>query len=370
MLLETLDIKKDDIVIFSQNIFDLENNFKIIFKDDPGKKIRKIGFYDVCHFVNEYTPKNLIVYRLMTNSNDFSLHASKFGVKLFIKEEPEIIFLDPVYAIKELEEFPGTVDENLRFRIQQIGLTTLSRVDNVSNFAEIYSIDLRPYEAKYQKDKVFADAIFALNAEYNSFGAKDKKSDEIKIKQAPVIQGKTTSADKISKDISIKSNDQKNSLSAVFKNVGNQSKIMVSKVPKVEMQKELNEVSDNSELVSKQKEVKPVPGEFLNNEAEIKFIKHDISEDKNFDYKQILKMKFNKSEAKAEPTKKFPKLIKHDTEQKYPFREFLQTNINYAAEKNEDKGSHLVDIFKSPEPLKKFVEERQKEKVVLRLNKK
>ncbi len=168
MLLETLDIKKDDIVIYSQNIYDLDNNFKIIFKDDPAKKIRKIGFQDVCNFINEYTPKNLIVYRLMTNINNFSLNTSKFGFKIYIKEEPEIIYFDPVFAVKELEEYPGTVDENIRFRIQQIGLTTLSRVDNVSNFAEIYSIDLRPHEAKYQKDKVFADAIFAMNKEYDT----------------------------------------------------------------------------------------------------------------------------------------------------------------------------------------------------------
>jgi hypothetical protein len=346
MLLETLDIKKDDIVIYSQNIFDLENNFKIIFKDDIKKKTRKIGFDDVCHFVNEYTPKNLIVYRLMTNISDFSLYTSKFGVKIYISEEPEIIYFDPVFAIKELEEFPGTVDENLRFRIQQIGLTTLSRVENVSNFAEIYSIDLRPYEAKYQKDKVFADAIFALNTEYNSPVKNGKKSDDINVKPAPVVPDIHTSSDKVKKDMPIKNKDKENSLSSVFKNIRNESKIPVS-------------------------EKHPVANESGNNDEDLKFIKHDIGEDKDFDYKQILKMKFNKSDNESEPANEFPKLIKHDPEKKFAFRERLKTNANIIVKKKEKgRGEHFTDIFKSPEPLIKLVEERHKEKIVLRLNKK
>jgi len=338
MLLETLDIKKDDIVIYSQNIFDLDNNFKIIFKDDPEKKIRKIGVYDVWHFVNEYTPKNLIVYRLMTNINDFSLHTSKFGFKVYINEEPEIIYFDPVFAIRELEEYPGTVDENLRFRIQQIGLTTLSRVDNVSNFAEIYSIDLRPHEAKYQKDKVFADAIFALNVEYNSVVKNANKPKSIKVEPDPVIREQTSSVSTAKNDISIIDKDKESSLSTVFKNVRNENQIKES-----------------------------LPSDT----GDIKFIKHDIGEDKDFDYKQILKMKFTKKDDLHKPADNFPKLIKHDSENKHAFREFLKTNANPSTDKKEEKNSnHFTDIFKSPEPLIKVVEERQKEKIVLRLNKK
>lgn len=298
MLLETLDIKKDDIVIYSQNIFDLDNNFKIIFKDDPEKKVRKIGFYDVCHFVNEYSPKNLIVYRLMTNINDFSLHASKFGFKMFIKEEPEIIYFDPVFAIRELEEYPGTVDESLRFRIQQIGLTTLSRVENIANFAEIYSIDLRPYEAKFQKDKVFADAIFALDSHYNS-SAKSLRKEEVVIKPIAAGTEKPESKAKVKNDKSVN--------------------------------------------------------------------KHDISEDKDFDYNQILKMQFKEEENKADHAKEFPQMIKHEVERKRAFSEFLKTSVGQTIEKKTEERGHFTDIFKSPEPLIKLVEERKKEKVVLRL---
>jgi hypothetical protein len=363
MLLETLDIKIDDIVIYSQNIFDLENNFKIIFKDDPKKKIRKIGYYDVCHFVNEYTPKNLIVYRMMTNITAFSLHTSKFGFKVFIGEVPEIIYFDPVFAIRELEEYPGTVDENLRFRIQQIGLTTLSRVDNVPNFAEIYSIDLRPYEAKYQKDKVFADAIFALNVEYNTNNKNVKLSDNIIGKPIAVIHEKNEPSGKIKKENPDSNKTQGNSLSNVFYNVRSGSKELRSKelIPK-----------KKEEIIQREfKEEKSVAGELSRKEEDIKFIKHEIAEDKNFDYKQILKMKFIEDDYKPDAAKEFPKIIRHDSEKKYTFREFLQTNISPNVDKKkEEKGRHLTDLFKSPEPLIKLVEERQKEKIVLKLNKK
>ena len=339
MLLETLDIKKDDIVIYSQNIFDVENNFKIIFKDDPDKKVRKIGFYDVCHFVNEYTPKNLIVYRMMTNIDDFSLHTSKFGFKIFINEVSEIVYFDPIFAIKELEEYPGTVDEKLRFRIQQIGLTTISRVDNVSNFAEIYSIDLRPYEAKYQKDKVFADAIFAFNPVYNSPVQAVIKTNEPKdVHASSTSRENGISSNKTPKEAVSKEIKPGNSLSDVFKNVKKES-------------------ITNDPQISK--------------EDDIKIIKHDIKEDKDFDYTQILKMNVSLKVNNPDEKKEFPKLIRHDTEQRNAFSEFLKTSVKSTSEKSgSSPGDHLTDLFKSPVPLIKLAEERQEEKIVLRLHKK
>lgn len=75
---------------------------------------------------------------------------------------PELIYFDPVFAIRELQEYNQTANySNIRFRIQQVGLTTLNRTETAANYAEIYSIDLESSEALNQNDKVFADALFA-----------------------------------------------------------------------------------------------------------------------------------------------------------------------------------------------------------------
>ena len=65
MLLETLDTKHNDIVIYSQNIFNLETNFKIIFKDEKIKKPHSINYYEVCNYMNEPSPKVVVAYRLL-----------------------------------------------------------------------------------------------------------------------------------------------------------------------------------------------------------------------------------------------------------------------------------------------------------------
>ena len=162
MLLETLDIKQNDIVIYSQNLFNNEKNFKIVYKDDADKIAHSISYSQVCSCVNEYTPKNLIVYRLLTNIVGFEIYTAKFGYQININGNKELIFFDPVYAVRELEEYSKSIDyKQLRFRIQQIGLTTLNRLGDRANFAEIYSIDLEATEAKFQNDKVFADAIIS-----------------------------------------------------------------------------------------------------------------------------------------------------------------------------------------------------------------
>ncbi|MHB8580883.1 MAG: hypothetical protein ACYDA4_13655 [Ignavibacteriaceae bacterium] len=160
MLLETLEVKKNDVVIFSQNIFDLKKNFKIIFKDDPEKQIKNIDYAGVCNFVNEFNPKNLIVYRLLTNIKNFEIYLSKYGFVININGNPELIYFDPVFAIKELEDYSEAINHyDLRFRIQQVGLTTLNRIGELPNFAEIYCIDLEASEAKSQNDKTFAEVI-------------------------------------------------------------------------------------------------------------------------------------------------------------------------------------------------------------------
>lgn len=164
MLLETLDLLKNDVIIYSENKFDLQRNFKIIFKRSEIKTPKRIDFFEVCNFVNEPVPKNLIVYRLLTNTNDFDAFSTKYG--FFIKSDSglELIYFDPIFALNDLSNFQLKIDPNLfRFKIQQVGFTSLPSRNNEAYYGEVYAFDLRSDEAKNQNDKIFAKAIFALD---------------------------------------------------------------------------------------------------------------------------------------------------------------------------------------------------------------
>ncbi len=266
MLLETLDVKKNDIVIFSQNIFDLENNFKIIYKDDPENQIKNIGYLGVCDFVNEYNPKNLIVYRLLTNIKDFEFYLSKYGYVININGTPELIYFDPVFAIKELEDYTEAIHHyDLRFRIQQVGLTTLNRIGNLPNYAEIYSIDLQASEAKFQNDKAFVEAIFfapkkmseSLNTglkidkpkEISKRKNSTKANDEFKIFSHNIAEDKDFDYKQI-KEIKFKSSQNPPELTKLGKNAEER----ISKTKDVEIPKSLKS----------RKEERTTFGKFLN----------------------------------------------------------------------------------------------------------
>jgi hypothetical protein len=161
MLLETLDIKENDIIIYSKNIFNEENNFRIIYKDDPSNIPKKILFRDVCKFIQENSAKNIILYRLLINIDEIEIGDTKYGIFLYVHGERELFYTDPIYAVKELEEYLTDPEkETIRFRIQQVGLTSVGRVNNYPNYSEVYSVDLEAKEAKFQNDKMFAEAIF------------------------------------------------------------------------------------------------------------------------------------------------------------------------------------------------------------------
>lgn len=189
MLLETLDTKQNDIVIYSQNIFNLEKNFKIIYKDAELKKPHSISYYEVCNFINEPSPKVVIVYRLLTNLSNFSLRRSQYGFPMYVDNQPDLVFFDPVFAVKELESLSGVIDlQHLRFRIQQIGLNSLIRKGDRPNFTEIYSFDLSSKEALTQNDKIFADAIFALDSNFIDSEDAELKPQPAKKAEIPVDQ--------------------------------------------------------------------------------------------------------------------------------------------------------------------------------------
>ncbi|PKL83311.1 MAG: hypothetical protein CVV24_05660 [Ignavibacteriae bacterium HGW-Ignavibacteriae-3] len=164
MLLETLDLRTNDVLIYSQNMFNFNDSFKIIFKNEKIKTPQRITYFDVCSYVKDPSPKNLIIYRLLTNVNSLDAYSTKYGYFININGKVELIYFDPVFAIKDLRHLRFDLDpQKFRFKIQQVGLTSLTKKESEASFAEVYSFDLKAIEAQSQNDKIFADAIFAFD---------------------------------------------------------------------------------------------------------------------------------------------------------------------------------------------------------------
>ncbi|MBS3943994.1 MAG: hypothetical protein KGZ42_00715 [Melioribacter sp.] len=176
MLLETLDLKTKDVLIYSQNTFNFNDSFKIIYKNEKKKFPRRITYFDVCNYVKDPSPKNLIIYRLLTNIHHLDAYSTKYGYFIKINGRMELVYFDPIFAIKDLRHLRFELDPNrFRFKIQQVGLTSLTRWESEPDFAEVYSFDLKAIEAQNQNDKIYADAIFAIDPDYS-----EKELDESK----------------------------------------------------------------------------------------------------------------------------------------------------------------------------------------------
>ena len=168
MLLETLDLRTNDVLIYSQNVFNFNNSFKIIYKNEKNKRPKRISYFDVCAYVKDPSPKNLVIYRLLTNVNNLDAYSTKYGYFIKINGKVELVYFDPIFAIKDLRHLRFDFDpKKFRFKIQQVGLTSLTKKEAEPSFAEVYSFDLRAIEAQNQNDKIFADAIFAFDLGYN-----------------------------------------------------------------------------------------------------------------------------------------------------------------------------------------------------------
>lgn len=427
MLLETLDIKNDDIVIYSQNLFNHDKNFRIVFKDDINKESRKISYSEVCRYVNEYTPKNLIVYRLLTNVKDFEIYVPKYGFFLNINGIAEMIFFDPVYAVRELEEYSKSIDyKQLRFRIQQVGLTTLNRKDDLPNFAEIYCIDLEATEAKFQSDKVFADAIFSTSKALKS---KDNNPDFINKLAAkkPVHEiGKPAEAinrplkdDRKINDVvpGGKLNENKEVDKKTARHVNNDETKLSEflKHERIQSEKQHSVVKIERDVKPEKKET--IPGKAINVQPDrevtqdnrsansitaagdhvegIRIVRHDISEDKHFDYKEIMKINF-KGAAGLEDKKLSPGLTtqrqnillqnepkeitnilnKNEEKVQSPFGKFLNSSKSNTNDKKvtrqsgDEKVSKVLDMFKSSASANEYVKDRAGKQIVLKLDNK
>lgn len=198
MLLETLDLKTKDVLIYSQNLFNFNDSFKIIYKNEKKKRPQRISYFDVCNYVKDPAPKNLIIYRLLTNIHNLDAYSTKYGYFIKINGRMELIYFDPIFAIKDLRHLRFELDPNrFRFKIQQVGLTSLTRWESEPDFAEVYSFDLKAIEAQNQNDKIYADAIFAIDPDYSDKEIEVTEYDkdvEIEKKQ---LQGKTLPKDSI-----------------------------------------------------------------------------------------------------------------------------------------------------------------------------
>ena len=173
MLLETKNIQENDIIIYSRNSMDENYNFRIVFKNDPHTHHRIISFEHVKKLITEYFPKNLIAYRILCNFSDITIGKVNYGCVIMVDNVPELIFTDPVFAVQTIEEY---IEHNhnidFRFKIQQIGYTTLNKVEEKANFQEEFIFDLKMGEAINQNDEIFVNPII----EKRIFSRKQKKS--------------------------------------------------------------------------------------------------------------------------------------------------------------------------------------------------
>ncbi|NOX19413.1 MAG: hypothetical protein GXO87_14185 [Chlorobi bacterium] len=248
MFLETLDVRGKDFIVYSRNVFDFERNFWIVRKDKKIKNPENISFFSVCDIVKSNIPKSLVVYRLLTNIPNINAHSTKYGFFIKVETEPEVIYFDPIFALKDLNYIAAGVDTSkFRFRIQQLGLTTLNKYGEQSNYTIIYNFDLRAKEAKHQDDKVFADAIFALDEGYSSQMPKSKKRSSLKWSE-PEFENTSSSAlfDKKSKINEVKTKP-KEYFSKV--NIGSKSNTDVMREQKLKMLKKALGITINEESV-------------------------------------------------------------------------------------------------------------------------
>ncbi len=156
MLLETINIRENDIIIFSRNSMDEEYNFRIIFKNDPHAHHRLISFEHVKTLITEYFPKNLIAYQILCNFPDITISNINYGCVIMVDNIPELIFTDPVFAVQTIEEYiQHNHNIEFRFRIQQVGYTTINKVEGKANFKEEFVFDLKMDEAINQNDEIF-----------------------------------------------------------------------------------------------------------------------------------------------------------------------------------------------------------------------
>ncbi|MCX6149810.1 MAG: hypothetical protein NTX22_04730 [Ignavibacteriales bacterium] len=376
MLLETLDIKKNDVLIFSENKFDLQNNFKVCYKQKSSKKPVTISLNEVGNFINAPVPKSLIVYRLLTNQPSFNANITKYGFFLKIQGNVELIYFDPIFAIKDIEHIKNNINfETFRFKIQQVGLTSNSKMGSYLDFSEIYAFDLKAEEAKNQNDRVYAEAIFAFDI---SFSGEEAKS----VEEIPIIKNEH--------DISKLSTDS----SKVFV----RAKIDFKDKPTIEntvtVKKEIIQLKEdkNKEQVHNnveqrtEKQVSVESGTIVPKKVEPKNVDFRTKESETINFREPFNVDQGKIKEYKAVSKNIPDSNKRKNEtliqEKFSDKEKTKSSIsdflqkkkqNIKQEKNsgnsESEQNKLVDLFKSSSSLGSFLKDRGKESFILKIEK-
>ncbi|MDA3862056.1 MAG: hypothetical protein PF445_12620, partial [Melioribacteraceae bacterium] len=174
MLIESNENKSFGIIIYSENKFDFITNFTRIDKREPEIN-EHVDFKEVSKFISEPTEKNLIMYRLLTNDENLDPFSSKLGYFIKVEEKIEVIYFDPIFIIKDIENLNITIPkEDFRFKIQQVGYRTKQLTKDSSIYEERFAIGMSEVEAQNQNDSVFAKTMLSVNR--TSFQKKQKSS--------------------------------------------------------------------------------------------------------------------------------------------------------------------------------------------------
>lgn len=162
MLIESNENKNFGVIIYSENKFDFLTNFTKIDKSEPNLSMH-IDFKEVSNYINQPMEKNLILYRLITNDENLDPFSSKLGYFIKVEDRIEVVYFDPVFIVKDIENLKITIPkQDFRFKIQQVGYKTLSLKGESSIYEEQFSIEMSDVEAMNQNDSIFAKTMLSF----------------------------------------------------------------------------------------------------------------------------------------------------------------------------------------------------------------
>jgi hypothetical protein len=372
MVLETLDVKKNDIFVYSLNKFDLNRNFKLINKDASIKYPKPIHFNDVCRYLNDGRPKNIIVYRLLTNLPKMDQTFLKYGFVMNIDGAKEVIYFDPVFALKELEDYSDIGEYPfLRFRIQQVGMLSMLSSFGEAKYHEVYAFDLEANEVRRQNDRVFAEIIFAFDEIH--FEEEDVANPVEKDRMIPNRKFVTMTAEDVRSDL-IEEDPHANA------NTIKKLRTMPSRTAELLADNLQRDIRKRQTL-----EQMPLPRPQLNLEQEPKAVEQPkpvqqpSSPRTTLPPAPVLKSPAPKvDEPKAEAPKPAPPKAGPGPKSKQSFGDFLnkvKKDLDTSQETDESgtpekpERMPVINIFKTSAHIQDFVVEREKKQVVLKLRK-
>jgi len=206
LLIETKD--NSGIIVYSKNEFNFLTNFVLVNKNNPDER-EFMDFKEVSLFINKPVKKNLILYRLLTNDEELDPFSSKLGFFIKLHDKIEIVYFDPIFIFKDIQNLDISLPENeFKTKIQQVGYVTKSVQDENIIFEEKFSINMSEDEAKNQNDAELAKSMLEINSNI-IFDQKKEKS--IQAKQNEPIDENFYSLEK---------NDKVNSTSGTKKGSG------------------------------------------------------------------------------------------------------------------------------------------------------